>query len=164
VFHHHYYNVVSRVKCSLSRSDGDSNRFLTSWWFIPHTNHTHPLKWAQITNDTIQVNVAGETRAAVPRDHPTARTHLGLTLRIPVIPPSAPLSLSTLAAMGAQPLSLSFALEFGLHMCCHRAKVSHWHVHGVACYWPSKNLANITCCCWWWWMTQVNCLVDGRVD
>jgi hypothetical protein len=46
VFHHHYYDVVTRVKCSLSRSDGDSNRFLTSWWFIPHTNHTHPLKWA----------------------------------------------------------------------------------------------------------------------
>jgi hypothetical protein len=45
VFHHHYYDAVTHVKCSLSRSDGDSNRFLTSWWFIPHTNHTHPLKW-----------------------------------------------------------------------------------------------------------------------
>jgi hypothetical protein len=46
VFYHYYYDVVARVKCSLSRSDGDSNRFLTSWWFIPHTNHTHLLKWA----------------------------------------------------------------------------------------------------------------------
>jgi hypothetical protein len=46
VFHHHYYDVVTQVKCSLSRSDGDSNRFLTSWWFISHTNHTQPLKWA----------------------------------------------------------------------------------------------------------------------
>jgi hypothetical protein len=46
VFHHHYYDAVTRVKCSLSKSDGDSNRFLTSWWFIPHTNHTHLLKWA----------------------------------------------------------------------------------------------------------------------
>jgi hypothetical protein len=46
MFHHHYYDTVTRVKCSLSKSDGDSNRFLTSWWFIPHTNHTHPLKWA----------------------------------------------------------------------------------------------------------------------
>ena len=27
---------------------------------------------------------------ALPRDRPTARTHLGLTLRVPVIPPSAP--------------------------------------------------------------------------
>jgi hypothetical protein len=34
-------------------------------------------------------------------------------------------TLSTLAAMGAQPLSLSFALEFGLRMCCHGAGVSH---------------------------------------
>jgi hypothetical protein len=46
VFHHHYYDVITRVKCSLFRSNGDSNRFLTSWWFIPHTNYTHPLKWA----------------------------------------------------------------------------------------------------------------------
>jgi hypothetical protein len=46
VFHDQYYDAVIRVKCSLSRSDGDSNRFLTSWWFIPHTNHTHPLNWA----------------------------------------------------------------------------------------------------------------------
>jgi hypothetical protein len=46
MFHHHYYDVVTRVKCLLSRSDGDLNQFLTSWWFIPHTNHTHLLKWA----------------------------------------------------------------------------------------------------------------------
>jgi hypothetical protein len=46
VFHHHYYDAVTQVKCSLSRSDGDSNWFLISWWFIPHTNHTHSLKWA----------------------------------------------------------------------------------------------------------------------
>jgi hypothetical protein len=46
VFYHHYYDIVTRVKCSLSRSDGDSNWFLTSWWFIHHINHTHPLKWA----------------------------------------------------------------------------------------------------------------------
>jgi hypothetical protein len=46
VFHHRNYDAVTRVKCSLSRSDGDSNWFLTSWWFIPHTNHTNPLKWA----------------------------------------------------------------------------------------------------------------------
>ena len=45
VFHQHYYDEVTQVKCSLCRSDGDSNRFLTSWWFIPYTNLTHPLKW-----------------------------------------------------------------------------------------------------------------------
>jgi len=46
VFHKHYYDDGAQVKCSLSRSDGDSNRFLTSWWVIPHTNHTHWPKWA----------------------------------------------------------------------------------------------------------------------
>jgi hypothetical protein len=46
VFYHHYYDAVTQVKCSLSKSDGDLNQFLTSWWFIPHTNHTHPLKWS----------------------------------------------------------------------------------------------------------------------
>jgi hypothetical protein len=89
VFHHHYYDVITRVKCSLSRSDGDSNRFLTSWWFIPHTNHTHRSSELQITNDTIPVNVTGQTGALIPRDHPTARNQtlpaLGLTLRAPVI-------------------------------------------------------------------------------
>jgi hypothetical protein len=46
VFHHYYYDAVTRVKYWLFKSDDDSNRFLTSWWFISHTNHTHPLKWA----------------------------------------------------------------------------------------------------------------------
>jgi hypothetical protein len=73
VFHHHYYDAIAQVKCSLSRSDGDSNWFLTSWWFIPHTNHTHRSSELQITNDPIPINVAGKTRAAVPRDHPTDR-------------------------------------------------------------------------------------------
>jgi len=41
VFHSPYYEDEAHVKCSLSRSDGDSNRFLTSWRVIPHTNHTH---------------------------------------------------------------------------------------------------------------------------
>jgi hypothetical protein len=42
MFHHYYYDAVARVKCSLSRSDSDSNWFLTGWWFIPHTNHASP--------------------------------------------------------------------------------------------------------------------------
>jgi hypothetical protein len=46
VFHKHYYDEVAQVKCSLSRSDDDSNRLLTSWWFILHTSHTHPLRRA----------------------------------------------------------------------------------------------------------------------
>jgi hypothetical protein len=76
MFHHHYYDVIARVKCSLSRSNGNSNWFLTSWWFIPHTNHTHRSNELQITNDTIPVNTAGRTGAALPRDRPTARSRL----------------------------------------------------------------------------------------
>jgi len=41
VFHKHYYDDGAQVKCSLSRSDGDSNRFLTSWWvYSPHKPHS----------------------------------------------------------------------------------------------------------------------------
>ena len=49
VFHSPYYEDEAHVKCSLSRSDGDSNRFLTSWRVIPHTNHTHWSSELQIT-------------------------------------------------------------------------------------------------------------------
>ena len=49
VFHSPYYEDRAHVKCSLSRSDGDSNRFLTSWRVIPHTNHTHQSSELQIT-------------------------------------------------------------------------------------------------------------------
>ena len=41
VFHKHYYDDEAQVKCSLSRSDGDSNRFLTSWRvYSPHKPHS----------------------------------------------------------------------------------------------------------------------------
>ena len=49
VFHSPYYEDEAHVKCSLSRSDGDSNRFLTRWRVIPHTNHTHWSSDPQIT-------------------------------------------------------------------------------------------------------------------
>ena len=46
VFHKHYYDDEAQVKCSLSRSDGDSNRFLTSWRvYSPHKPHSL-IKWA----------------------------------------------------------------------------------------------------------------------
>jgi len=46
VFHKHYYNDEAQVKCSLSRSDGDSNRFLTSWRvYSPHKPHWL-INWA----------------------------------------------------------------------------------------------------------------------
>ena len=41
VFYSPYYEDEAQVKCSLSRSDGNSNQFLTIWRVIPHTNHTH---------------------------------------------------------------------------------------------------------------------------
>ena len=46
VFHKHYYEDGAQVKCSLSRSDDDSNRFLTSWRvYSPHKPHSL-IKWA----------------------------------------------------------------------------------------------------------------------
>jgi hypothetical protein len=46
VFHSPYYEDRAHVKCSLSRSDGNSNRFLTSWWvYSPHKPHSL-IKWA----------------------------------------------------------------------------------------------------------------------
>jgi len=41
VFHSPYYKDRAHVECSLSRSDGDSNRFLTSWRvYSPHKPHS----------------------------------------------------------------------------------------------------------------------------
>jgi len=46
VFHSPYYEDRAHVKCSLSRSDGYSNRFLTSWRvYSPHKPHSL-IKWA----------------------------------------------------------------------------------------------------------------------
>jgi len=46
LFHSPYYKDKAHVKCSLSRSDGDSNRFLTGWRFYsPHKPHSL-IKWA----------------------------------------------------------------------------------------------------------------------
>ena len=49
VFHSPYNEDRAHVKCSLSRSYGDSNRFLTSWQVISHTNHSHWSSELQIT-------------------------------------------------------------------------------------------------------------------
>jgi hypothetical protein len=72
VFHKHYYDEVAQVKCSLFRSDGDSNRFLISWWFLPHINHTHPLKWVIGHQINYSGQVAGSTGTTVPRGRLTA--------------------------------------------------------------------------------------------
>jgi hypothetical protein len=55
VFHNHYYDDIAQVKCSLSRSNGDLNRFLTSWWFLLHTNHTHRSNELQVTERIILI-------------------------------------------------------------------------------------------------------------
>jgi hypothetical protein len=90
VFHKHYHDDVAQVKCSLCRSDGDSNRFLSSWWNIPHTNHTHSLKWATGHHWHYSGKVTGSTGTTVPRGCPTARNQahpaLKLTLRAPIVP------------------------------------------------------------------------------
>jgi hypothetical protein len=83
VFHKHYYDEVAQVKYSLSRSDGDSNRLLTSWRFIPHTNHTHPLKWATDHRTNYSGKVSSLPGTTVSRGCPIARTHLGLTIAPP---------------------------------------------------------------------------------
>jgi len=55
VFHKHYYDDEAQVKCSLSRSDGDLNRFLSSWWFTSHINHASPVRVTLVTKRTILV-------------------------------------------------------------------------------------------------------------
>jgi len=46
VFHSPYYEDEAHVKCSLSSSDGDSNRFLTSWRvYSPHKPQSL-INWA----------------------------------------------------------------------------------------------------------------------
>ena len=46
VFHNPYYEDRAHVKCSLSRSDGNTNQFLTNWRvYSPHTPHSL-IKWA----------------------------------------------------------------------------------------------------------------------
>jgi hypothetical protein len=112
VFHHHYYDVVARFKCSLSRSNGDSNRFLTSWWFIPHTNHTHWSNELQITNDTILVNTVGQTGAALPWDRPIARSRLTRPWTHSLCPCHTPFNTSPCTHVDPGPNSAtSFAVE-----------------------------------------------------
>ena len=54
VFHSPYYEDEAHVKCSLSRSGGDSNQFLTSWLvYSPHKPHSL-IKWA--TNHCIALS------------------------------------------------------------------------------------------------------------
>jgi hypothetical protein len=47
--HCSYYDEIAQVKCSLSRSNGDSNRLLTSWCGIPNTKHTHSTLLDMVT-------------------------------------------------------------------------------------------------------------------
>ena len=61
VFHGPYYEDRAHVTCSVSRSDGDSNRFLISWRVIPHTNHTTDQVIYKSPYYTIQDQFAGLT-------------------------------------------------------------------------------------------------------
>ena len=65
VFHKHYYDDEAQVKCSLSRSDGDSNRFLTSWRvYSPHKPHSPAKVSYRSPYYTIQDQFAGSTGTA----------------------------------------------------------------------------------------------------
>jgi hypothetical protein len=90
VFHKHHYDEVAQVKCSLYRSDGDPNRLLTSWRFIPYTNHTHPLKWATDHQTNYLGKVSSLLGTTVLWGRSTARTHLRLTIAPPCPTTSAP--------------------------------------------------------------------------
>jgi len=64
VFHSPYYEDEAHVKCLLSRSDGDSNRFLTSWRVIPtQTTLTDQVSYRSPCC-TIQDQFAGSTVTA----------------------------------------------------------------------------------------------------
>jgi len=62
VFHKHYYDDGAQVKCSLSRSDGDSNQFLTSWRvYSPHKPHSPAKVSYRSPYYTIQDQFTGST-------------------------------------------------------------------------------------------------------
>jgi len=62
VFHSIYYEDRAHVKCSLSRSDGDSNWFLTSWRvYSPHKPHSLIKVSYRSLYCTIQDQFAGST-------------------------------------------------------------------------------------------------------
>jgi len=95
VFYSLYYEDRAHVKCLLSRSDGDSNRFLTSWWVIPHTNHTHWSTELQITIFHYPEQIRGFDRhRPYPRTVPTtevSKVYQGCALRPRRSPQPAPI-------------------------------------------------------------------------
>ena len=112
VFHQYYYDEVTQVKCSLSRSDSDSNRFLTSWWFIPYTNLTYPLKWG-IGH---RVNYPGNLEFARNHMYPGAnRLPFGLIIAppCPTTPAPAQCAAGNLLGLNNLPASRSKGALFG---------------------------------------------------
>ena len=88
VFHSPYYEDEAQVKCSLSRSDGDSNRFLTSWRFYsPHKPHSL-IKWATDHHITLsRTNSRVRHAPPLPEDHSGDRGIQGIP-RLHVAPSS----------------------------------------------------------------------------
>jgi len=65
VFHSPYYEDEAQVKCSLSKSNGDSNRFLTSWRvYSLHKPHSL-IKWATDHHNTLS-RTKSQVRQAPP--------------------------------------------------------------------------------------------------
>ena len=112
VFHKHYYDDGAQVKCSLSRSDGDSNRFLTSWRvYSPHK--PHPLiKWATGHRITLSwTNSRVRQVPPVPEDHSGDRGIQGIP-RLRVAPPSFSSTITdTARTSGRFPTRIVFRLR-----------------------------------------------------
>jgi hypothetical protein len=68
------YDEIAQVKCSLSRSDGDSNRVLASWRGIPNTNHIHSTSCDTITTiripEAARLHIADSIGATISKDQP----------------------------------------------------------------------------------------------
>jgi len=103
VFHSPYYEDEAHVKFSLSRSDGDSNRYLTSWRvYSPHKPHS-PIKWATDHRIT-QSRTKSWVRQAPPvfEDHSGDWGIQGIT-RLRAVPSSFSSTITNTAHGGSTP-------------------------------------------------------------
>ena len=95
-------NRHTQVKFSLSGRDGDSNRFLPSWGFIPNT---HPINLINgcLGSPLVQLRNRGSEQPRTLREStlPGGQSHLGLMPMAPrtsLLPPGCAVSLLDLPA------------------------------------------------------------------
>ena len=108
VFHKHYYDDGAQVKCSLSRSDGDLNRFLTSWRvYSPHKPHSM-IKWGTGHHNTLSsTNSLVRQAPPVPEDRSGGWRIQGIP-RLRVAPSSFSSTIANTAHGGSTPGPDSF--------------------------------------------------------